>query len=137
MVIMSAIAKEERDDVGMKLVSMKLAIEETCSTASPSKRLVKKRMEELRVIWEKLQTKHLHYCKEAVLGIESAESIEFLKRFVKLYNETEEVLDWFSRQQYVQDSYAVETSSRGTRSKREEEIDDIKKELSKPLLQDD
>ena len=64
---MSAKAKQERDDEEMKLVSMKLAIEDTCSTASPSKRLVKKRIEELRVMWEKLQTKHLHYLKEVVL----------------------------------------------------------------------
>ena len=51
---MSAKAKQEIDDVEMKLVSMKLAIEDISSTASPTKRLVKKRREELRVICEKL-----------------------------------------------------------------------------------
>ena len=89
---MSAKAKQERDDVEIKLVSMKLSIEDVCSTASPTKRLVKKRREELRVTCEKLQTKHLHYCKAASLGGESAESVEFLKKFGKMYNEAEEVI---------------------------------------------
>ena len=89
---MSAKAKQESDDVEMKLVNMKLAIADICSTASPTKRLVMKMREELRVIWEKLQTKHLHYCRAASLGGESAESIEFLKKFGKMYNEAEEVI---------------------------------------------
>ena len=91
-VIMSAKAKQERDDMEMKLVAMKLAIEDLCSATTPTKRLVKKRREDMRAIWEKLQTKHVLYCRSAGVGMESPESVEFLKKVGRIYNEAELVV---------------------------------------------
>jgi hypothetical protein len=89
---MSAKAKQERDDMEMKLVAMKLAIEDLCAAPSPTKRLVKKRREELRVIWEKLQSKHVNYCRAVNVGMESPDSVEFLKKAGKIYNEAEGIV---------------------------------------------
>ena len=91
-VIMSAKAKQERDDMEMKLVAMKLAIEDLCSATTPTKRLVKKRRKDMRVIWEKLITKHVLYCRSAGVGMESPESVEFLKKVGRIYNEAELVV---------------------------------------------
>ena len=89
---MSAKAKQERDDLEMKLLAMKMTIEDLCGAPSPTKRLVKKRREELRVIWEKMQSKHVNYCRAVNVGMESPESVEFLKRVGKTYNEAEEIV---------------------------------------------
>ena len=89
---MSARARQERDDMETKLVAMKVTIDKLCTATSPTKRLVKKRREELRVIWEKLQSKHTGYCRAASVGLESSDSIEFLKRVGETYNNVEQMI---------------------------------------------
>ena len=44
------------------------------------------------------------------------------------------VSDWYGRQQYVQDSYAVEAAEK---TQREEELDGLRAEMAKPLLNGD
>jgi hypothetical protein len=76
----------------MKLVAMKLALADLCAAPSPTKRLVKKRRKKLRVIWEKMQSKHVNYCRALNVGMESPDIVEFLKKVGKIYNEAEEVV---------------------------------------------
>ena len=89
---MSPKAKQEKYDLEMKLVVMKLAIEDLCGSTSPTKRLVKKRREDLRVIWERMKSKHVNYCRAVHVGMESLESVEFLRKVGKIHNEAEEVV---------------------------------------------
>ena len=48
-----------------------------------------------------------------------------------------EIESWFDRQQYVHDSFALDTTSGKTKTRREEELEEIKDELSKPLINGD
>ena len=60
---MSAKAKQERDNAELKFVTLKLTIEDLCSSPAPTLQIVKKRREEARALWEKVQSRHLGYCK--------------------------------------------------------------------------
>ena len=78
-VIMSAKAKQNRDEWETKLIACKESLVQVSQKIPLNKRSVTKKLAELTHIWGKLQTSHSVYCRAAGIGLTYREQ-GFLER---------------------------------------------------------
>ena len=83
-VIMSAKAKQNRDEWETKLIACKESLVQVSQKIPLNKRSVTKKLAELTHIWGKLQTSHSVYCRAAGIRLSSTESRDFLMEVGKL-----------------------------------------------------
>ena len=92
-VIMSAKAKQNRDEWETKLIACKESLVQVSQKIPLNKRSVTKKLAELTHIWGKLQTSHSVYCRAAGIGLTSIESRDFLREVGKFKEDGDSVAE--------------------------------------------
>ena len=81
---MAAKAKEDRDELEVKLICALEELDLAVGGAPKSKRVLELKIREVENIFGSLQKSHALYCQKAKISLGSAESTEYIRGQVKL-----------------------------------------------------